>query len=134
MISQEKNNENLIISRLIKIRREKGYTQKDVADYLGIKQPTFQGMENRRSFTLDVMIKVSEFLEVNFMELLNEVLNKDSDEDSTLLTYTPKDLEELSQNTDAKFQSLMSEIKALNKENKEIKEMLRELLEQKKKE
>ena len=53
-------------------RKNKGYTQKEIALMLGIKQNTYSDKELGKSkFTIDEVKKLKEILEVTYDDLLN---------------------------------------------------------------
>jgi len=58
--------------RLKDLRLENGYTQKQIADYLIIKQNTYSQYEcGQRQLPLDILIKLADFYEVSTDYILN---------------------------------------------------------------
>ncbi len=56
-----------------KKRKEKKYTQSDIADILGIKRSTYSEIENKRiQLKADDLIKICCFLNISFNEFLGE--------------------------------------------------------------
>ncbi len=69
-----------------KKRKEKNYTQSDIANLLGIKQTTYSDIENKRiQLKADDLIKICCFLNISFNEFLGE--------ESKSIILTPKEIE-----------------------------------------
>ena len=67
-MSEGKNND---ISTKLRVERvKKNLTQKDVADYLGIKQQTYSKYEKGSPISNDVIIKLCELYDISADELL----------------------------------------------------------------
>ena len=59
-----------------KAREKKGYSQEYMADKLDINQATYARLENEETkITLDRLYKISEILEVNILDLLDNEKN-----------------------------------------------------------
>ena len=64
-------NNNTDISTRLKVERvKKNLTQKDVADYLGIKQQTYSKYEKGSPISNDIIIKLCELYDISADELL----------------------------------------------------------------
>lgn len=62
---------------LIMARLERGQSQKEVADSLGIKQPTYSSYENgRRNPPMDTAIKISKFFDLPLEQWVNRLEEK----------------------------------------------------------
>ena len=59
-----------INERIAKYRRFAGYSQEQVANYLGIKSSTYSQRERLGNVTCDFLIKVAEFLNISPVVLL----------------------------------------------------------------
>src|SRR5690554_5393524 len=58
-------------SRIKQIRKDKGISQTDMANLLGVKRPTYSNYENdNRTPDLEILKKISIVLEVDISELL----------------------------------------------------------------
>lgn len=60
-----------------KIRKERKYTQSDMAKILGIRQTTYSDIENKRiQLKADDLIKLCRFLGITFDAFMSDVDNK----------------------------------------------------------
>ena len=64
-------NNSIFPQRLKKLRKEKGLTQKELGERLGVKQNTFTNWENgKREPNLSTILKLAEILETTTDDLL----------------------------------------------------------------
>ncbi|MBO4983983.1 MAG: helix-turn-helix transcriptional regulator [Clostridia bacterium] len=62
--------------RLKELREDRDYTQKEIADFLHVKQNTYSQYENRhREIPLDMIIKLADFYDVSIDYLLSQTNN-----------------------------------------------------------
>ena len=62
--------------RLKELREDRDYTQKEIAEFLHIKQNTYSQYENRhREIPLDMIIKLARFYDVSIDYLLSQTDN-----------------------------------------------------------
>lgn len=55
-------------------RKEKGYTQKEIADILGIKQASYSDKERgRRGFTVEELLQLEDILGVSISDMFKEL-------------------------------------------------------------
>ena len=57
-----------------KLRKEKGLTQQQVADYLGIDRSTYTYYESGRSkLSIDIVVKLAHFYKVSYAALIGRL-------------------------------------------------------------
>lgn len=55
-------------------RKKKGYTQKEIADILGIKQASYSDKERgRRGFTVEELLQLEDILGVSISDMFKEL-------------------------------------------------------------
>ena len=65
-----------IFMRIRDLREDRDLTQKEIADYLHVKQNTYSQYENRhREIPLDMIIKLADFYDVSIDYLLSQTNN-----------------------------------------------------------
>lgn len=75
---------------LRKYRAEHGYTQKKVADYLGIDRTTYTKYETVRKPELDVIMKLAAFYDVSVDSFLEEFFTESTDGSKYAVASTPE--------------------------------------------
>ena len=74
---------------LKKYRTEHGYTQKKLADYLGIDRTTYTKYETVRKPEIDVIMRLAAFYNVSVEDFLDEFFVDSKEEAKTALAGTP---------------------------------------------
>ena len=104
-----------------KYRKEKGMTQEELAQYCGLSKNGLWNYENnRREPTIDVLIKISDALEVSLFDILGDKIDKK--QVALLVNYLNKTNEEM-RNTYEKQIEINKKINSCYvKENKALKD------------
>lgn len=128
-----------IVAKIREVRKEKGFTQKKIAQDLGLNPVTYSDMESGKTkFTVIRLIAVLKYLDIEDI-FSTENQGPENEEEVTELTLLKdKDfisfLEKFYEQTKAidtirnKSEQQTRAITDLQKDNAEIKDMLRELL------
>ena len=84
MITQEQ-----ILKNILKIRTDKGFTQQNVAEHLGIEQGSYSLIEKgRRELSIERLLQIAIFLEVDVKDIItypNREYNNSDDEVKAVL-------------------------------------------------
>lgn len=59
------------IPRMNEIRKEKGYSGKQLAEMVGVTEPTISRFDSQKRYDIDVLISVSKALKVSVEELFD---------------------------------------------------------------
>lgn len=127
----EKKYEIFIISKLIEIRKERGFSAKEISEKLGIPQSTYTSSEKKYSMPLDRLLQVCEIIGIDLRELLTQILepNKSqeqaSEQEQTMLTHTPKDLQEVSNRLQSLEGAMSESLSLIAQSLQEISEKLK---------
>jgi transcriptional regulator with XRE-family HTH domain len=63
----------LLSAKLVELRQQFGYSQQDVADYLGMTREGYSHYErNAREPSLEAIVKISKLYQIDISELINE--------------------------------------------------------------
>ncbi|WP_154657068.1 helix-turn-helix domain-containing protein [Hugenholtzia roseola] len=66
-------NTEQILAKLRQIRKEKGVSQEDIAEQIGVSRPTYLAMENgKQEFSLQRLEKVVKFLNIDIYDLIDK--------------------------------------------------------------
>lgn len=87
---------------LKKYRTEYGYTQKKLADYLGIDRTTYTKYETVRKPEIDVIMRLAAFYNVSVEDFLDEFFVEGKGETKTALASAPAKKELMSLTEDEK--------------------------------
>ena len=87
---------------LRRFRVANGYTQKKVADFLGIDRTTYTKYETVRKPELEVMMKLAAFYDVSVDDFLEEFFAEGSGDSRTLIASSPEKREIMSLSFDEK--------------------------------
>lgn len=87
---------------LRRFRVANGYTQKKVADFLGIDRTTYTKYETVRKPELEVMMKLAAFYDVSVDDFLEEFFAEGSGDSRTLIASSPEKREIMSLSSDEK--------------------------------
>lgn len=94
MITQEQ-----ILQNILKIRTNKGFTQQNVAEHLGIEQGSYSLIEKgRRELSIERLLQIAIFLEVDVKDIITypntEYNNSDDEVKAVLQIELKKDKKE----------------------------------------
>ena len=83
MITQEQ-----ILKNILKIRTDKGFTQQNVAEHLGIEQGSYSLIEKGRELSIERLLQIAIFLGVDVKDIItypNREYNNSDDEVKAVL-------------------------------------------------
>lgn len=75
----------LVASQIRKVREEKSYLQKDIADKLGVSEPSYSRIEaGKTPITIDLVYNLAKIFQVDINQLLNienstNIINSNND-------------------------------------------------------
>lgn len=72
----EKGNDMNIGKKIVSIRKEKGLTQKELANKMGVSQQMINQYEKSDNLNLNTIRKIAQALDIDYLELLEKKLKK----------------------------------------------------------